>query len=236
MWRRFQELLASIWHSDQLEREIADRKRAEEALLASRAAYESLVESLPLNVFRKDLDGRIVSANQRFCDSIGRPLREILGKTDLDLFPPENARKYRNDDRRVIDTGEVLEDIEENYGSDHLKRYVHVLKAPARDANGQVVGIQGMFWDVTERVRAQEEFDRLFSVSLDMMCVAGIDGYYKRVNPAFEKSLGYTAAELLAQPDFRFCPSGRSESDRQGDGATPPRRGFGGLRKPLSLH
>ncbi len=173
-------------------------------LLASRAEYQSLVESLPLNVFRKDLDGRIVSANQRFCESIGQPLAAILGKTDLDLFPPENAHKYRSDDRHVIETGQVLEDVEEHYGSDHQKRYVHVLKAPARDAIGQVVGIQGMFWDVTERVRAQEEFDRLFAVSLDMMCVAGMDGYFKRVNPAFEKSLGYGAEELLASPLVDF--------------------------------
>ncbi len=149
MWRRFQGFLTRFWGPGQLAREIADRKRVEEALLASQAAYQSLVESLPLNVFRKDLDGRIMSANQRFCESVGLPLDDILGKTDLDLFPPESARKYRNDDRHVIETGEVLEDVEENYGSDNQKRYVHVLKAPARDANGRIEGIQGMFWDVT---------------------------------------------------------------------------------------
>ncbi len=93
MWKRLLTIFWPPWGStDQLEREIADRKRAEEALLASKAAYESLVESLPLNVFRKDLDGRIVSANQRFCESAGRPLDEILGKTDLDLFPASRAR------------------------------------------------------------------------------------------------------------------------------------------------
>ena len=150
------------------------------------------------------------SANRR-----GVRWTTILGKTDLDLFPPESARKYRNDDRHVIETGEVLEDVEENYGPDNQKRYVHVLKAPARDANGQIVGIQGMFWDVTERVRAQEEFDRLFSVSLDMMCVAGVDGYFKRVNPAFEKSLGYDPEELLDHPMLDFVhPEDRSGAER----------------------
>ncbi len=204
MWRRIQRLITGLWDPGQLEREIADRKRIELALSASRAEYQSLIESLPLNVFRKDLEGRIVSANQRFCDSVGLPLSSLLGKTDLDLFPAESAKKYRNDDRRVIDTGQVLEDVEENFGPDNQKRYVHVLKAPVRDAEGVVVGIQGMFWDVTERVRAKEEFDRLFAVSLDMMCVAGIDGYFRRVNPAFEKSLGYSADELLASPMVDF--------------------------------
>ncbi len=207
MWKRFLDYYSSFGASGRLAREIADRKRAEEALLASKAAYESLIESLPLNVFRKDLDGRIVSANQRFCESLGRSLDEILGRTDLDLFPPENARKYRNDDLHVIEAGSVLEDVEENYGSDNQRRYVHVLKAPARDAKGSVIGIQGMFWDVTERVQAQKDFDRLFAVSLDMMCVIGLDGRFKRVNPAFEKSLGYRPAELLGQPVLEFVHS-----------------------------
>lgn len=226
MWSRFLGFLRRRWDAGQLEREIADRKRAEEALLASRAEYESLIESLPLNVFRKDLAGRIVAANQRFCDSVGRGLQEVLGRTDLDFFPAESAHKYRADDRRVVETGAVLEDIEENYGPDNQKRYVYVLKAPVRDANGQVVGTQGMFWDVTERVRAQEEFDRLFAVSLDMMCVADIDGTFKRVNPAFEKSLGYTADEVLAQSLLELV----HPEDRE-----PTQRAFAQLRQGVDL-
>jgi PAS domain-containing protein len=62
--------------------------------------------------------------------------------------------------------------------------------------------------DVTERGQAESEFGRLaaeqvddiFDLSLDLLCVASLDGYFHRVNPAFERTLGYDAAELLSRP------------------------------------
>jgi PAS domain S-box-containing protein len=54
------------------------------------------------------------------------------------------------------------------------------------------------------RRRAERQVDDIFDLSLDLLCVAGLDGYYKRVNPAFEQTLGYTAAELLSRPILDF--------------------------------
>jgi PAS domain S-box-containing protein len=132
------------------------RKRTEEALRNSEALYQSLVASLPMNMLRKDRDGRFTFANQLFCQELGRPLEEILGKTDFDFFPAELAAKYRQDDLRVMETGRVFEDVEEHLKPNGDRLYVQVLKSPVYDFRGRVVGVQGIFWDVTDRKRAEE--------------------------------------------------------------------------------
>jgi diguanylate cyclase (GGDEF)-like protein/PAS domain S-box-containing protein len=136
-------------------REITRRKQMEEALRNSEALYHSLVENLPQNILRKDTHGRFTFANQRFCATVGKPLTEVLGKTDHDFFPPELADKYRQDDVRVMASNEVFETIEENQPPGKEKVYVQVVKNALHDARGRVIGIQCLFWDVSERVRAR---------------------------------------------------------------------------------
>jgi PAS domain S-box-containing protein len=132
-----------------------NRKQAEAALRESEALYQSLIEALPLNIFRKDLDGAFTFANQRFCDTVGRPLDDLLGKTDFDFFPVELAEKYLRDDHRVIDTCQPFEDIEQHRKPNGELLYVQVLKAPVYDSQRNIIGTQGIFWDVTDRQLAQ---------------------------------------------------------------------------------
>lgn len=145
---------------DGLIRDITARKVAEEQLVKSEAFYHSLVETLPQHIIRKDLNERFTFANQRFCQLVGKPLADVVGKTDFDFFNPDLASKYQNDDRFVIRTGKTFETVEENQTPGGEKRYVNVIKTPIHDPKGRIIGIQGIFWDITEKRRAEEQLKR----------------------------------------------------------------------------
>jgi PAS domain S-box-containing protein len=122
----------------------------------SAAYYRALVDNLPQCIVRKDRKGRFLLANQTFCRTIGRTLAEIVGKTDKELFPVDLAEKYRRDDLQVLQTEETLETVEEQVKPSGERLYVHVLKTPVHDGRGKVVGVQCMFWDVTQRRLAEQ--------------------------------------------------------------------------------
>jgi sigma-B regulation protein RsbU (phosphoserine phosphatase) len=141
--------------------DITLRKRVEEELRTSEALYHSLVETLPQHIFRKDLQGRFTFGNQQFCRSLGKSLAEIVGKTDYDFFPPELAAQYQQDDRRVIESGRSCEKVEEHQPPGGQKMYVQVVKTPLHGADGATIGLQGIFWDITQQRLADEKIRRV---------------------------------------------------------------------------
>ena len=118
------------------------------------AIYDSLLESLPINVFRKDREGKIVFANNRYCTDLGLAREEVLGKTDFHFFDQQTAKKYHADDQRVLTTGILFHDTEVHPSGDG-PIHVEVLKSAVTDQNGNRIGIQGMFWDITDRKNAE---------------------------------------------------------------------------------
>ena len=190
-------------------RDITERKRADEALLNSRALYFSLVENLPQSVFRKDRDGRFQFVNERFCRSLRRSSKDIVGRTDADFFPPELAQTYRKDDLRVMETGQVLDQEEKHLGADGRELFVHVIKTPLRDAQGQVIGVQGVFWDVTERRQAEEalHYEQALTATLmenlpDAVYFKDAASRFLRVNRAMSRKFGLSdPAQLVGKSD-----------------------------------
>ncbi|HEX7862802.1 MAG TPA: response regulator [Verrucomicrobiae bacterium] len=126
------------------------------ALRHSESFYLSLVETIPQNIFRKDLEGRFTFANSRFCQTVKRTVTEVVGRTDYDLFPAHLATKYQQDDRRVIRDKMLFDSVEQHKDTNGNTLYVRVLKSPIVDSNGELTGVQGIFWDETERFKAEE--------------------------------------------------------------------------------
>ncbi len=141
---------------EELAAEIDERRRAEVALRNSEALYHSLVETLPMCILRKDLQGRLTFVNGAYSKFIGISVAGLLGKTDYDLFPEDLAHKFRQDDQRVIQSGTQVEDVERNEVAGKA-RWVQVLKTPVYDASGNIVGTQGIFWDVSDRKQTEAD-------------------------------------------------------------------------------
>jgi sigma-B regulation protein RsbU (phosphoserine phosphatase) len=141
--------------------DITQRRQAEEKVRDSEALYHSLVETLHQNILRKDLQGHFTFANQQFCKILGRRLEDIVGKTDFDFFPRELAEKYQRDDLRVMQTGKPYETVEEHLPPGRDKLYVQVVKTPLYGADGAIIGLQGIFWDITQQRLADEKIRRV---------------------------------------------------------------------------
>jgi sigma-B regulation protein RsbU (phosphoserine phosphatase) len=140
--------------------DITQRRQAEENVKDSEALYHSLVETMPQNVYRKDLQLRFTFANQQYCKHFELRLEDIVGKTDFDFFSKELAAKYQKDDQRVLETGQTYEIVEEHQPHGQEKIVVQVVKTPLRNAEGSIIGLQGIFWDITQQYLAEERIRR----------------------------------------------------------------------------
>ena len=127
--------------------------------------FRTLIESLPQHVFFKNRQSEFVSVNGAFARDVGSTPEELVGKSDFDLFPKELAEKYCADDRRIMDSRKS-ETIEEANVAGGKLRIVEVMKTPVIDDDGEVVGLLGIFTDITERKVAEENLKR-FAAALE---------------------------------------------------------------------
>ncbi|MDD5422492.1 MAG: PAS domain S-box protein [Candidatus Omnitrophica bacterium] len=155
-------------------RNITERKRIEgELTLAKEREYRTLIESLPGKVFLKDKDSVYKFCNEEYAKDLKIKADEIAGRTDYEFFPTHLAEKYRADDKRIVQSGET-ENFEEEYMviGDYLdkakKIIINTVKVPVKNKVGNVTGILGFFWDITERKNAEEELRKNRKLLLEM--------------------------------------------------------------------
>ena len=206
-------MVLSVFH------DLTDRKVAEKRLRESELLYHSLVENLPQNIFRKDAEGRFTFVNDGFCRELGKTREEIVGKTDSDLFPKALAEKYQKDDQALMASKEPYETVEAHYVPGQGKIYVQVVKNPLFDTQGNIAGLQGIFWDVTERKRIEEQlaFERDLLRALldnvpDRIYFKDTESRFLQCSLAMAKRLGLDdPADVVGKKDSDFHPEDRAK-------------------------
>jgi len=133
-------------------RDISVRKKAQEELRESQQMLRSILDTIPVRLFWKDMESRFLGCNLSFAQDAGvESPDEIIGKTDFDLIWKEHAEAYCEDDRAVIESGQPKLQYEEPQVTIRGRKvWVRTNKAPLLDAAGKIRGVLGSYEDITE--------------------------------------------------------------------------------------
>lgn len=187
-----------------------------EKLIPARMLFKRLMERLPDHVFFKDTDGRFLCINHSLAQKFGlRSPDDAVGRSDYDFFPLELARQKDADERRIVNTGEGIIDLEEADWTDPERRqWAVTTKLPLRGEDGAIVGTFGISRDITETKLAREELEaqhRLLRTLIEILpCrifVKNRAGQLQLTNEAYRQAIatspndqiiGRTLAEIIS--------------------------------------
>ncbi len=195
-----------------LHAEIAERKETERLLRESEARFREMAELLPLVVFELDTGGRLTYANRRGFESTGLTADEFdAGINVRDLFADSDRERALANIAKIM-AGEPFDDqLYTVRRADGSTFPALVYSTPIRDDDGTVTGIRGALVDITARRAAESEL-RLLSASIaqadTVVVITDADGSIEFVNPAFERTTGYTREEVIGK-NPRVLKSGR---------------------------
>jgi len=143
--------------SSLLIRTSADLKKVSDSLKIRAEELSTLLTTIPAYVYFKDTQLNYMMVNQPFAELAGLTAEEIQNKTIQDVFPGYNNPQYYAMEQSVISTGKAVYDIEEEIQHIDRKRWVNSNIAPIRNSSGQIIGLIGISWDITERKLHEEE-------------------------------------------------------------------------------
>ena len=186
-------------------RDITQRRQKEEAVRTLQIQQEAILNNIPDYAWLKDRQSRFVAVNKAFGQACGTKPDDIVGKTDLDVWPQKLAERYRADDNEVMESGRRKVVDEPLDDADGRRTWIETIKTPIHDENGEVIGTAGIARDITERRQAQvalqeseERFAKAFHNSPDAIVITlASDGTIIEANESFFRMSGYERREVI---------------------------------------
>ncbi len=224
-------VLLLFWQSVKYLHKINDhRQKTEDALGDSQKCLMQQVALLNLAseaIFIRDVNSSITYWNKAAEEMYGWTMAEATGNVSQTLLQAQvlkSCAEQTDINGTLLKTGNWQGQL--IHTCKNGKRItVESRQVLIRDSLGTPTGFIEVNRDISKRTKAEQEGDRFFTLSLDLLCTAGFDGYFKHLNPAFETTLGYTQKELLSLPILDFV----HEEDRAKTRAEMENRVKGGL-------
>jgi PAS domain S-box-containing protein len=142
-----------------LEKEIEERKKAEDALAKKQDELQTIIDSSPVWIYYKDCDNRFLRVNTSLAEVLGVPKEELENRSLFELYPKEEAEAYWDEDKQVIMSGKSKLGMIEPMHSSKGLRWVQTDKIPYRDSQGKIIGVIGFSEDITDRKQAEEKLE-----------------------------------------------------------------------------
>ncbi|MGA1475890.1 MAG: PAS domain S-box protein, partial [Prochlorothrix sp.] len=176
-----------------------ERQRLLQELQESRQFLQTVLDTMPLNVFWKDRDSRYIGANSRFLQANGlRSVAELVGKTDFDLVEnPTQAEQYIAHDQTIMQSGQAaIRNIRPGTAPDGTTIWLETDKVPLQNLTGDIIGVLAVQQDITARRQSQITMQRQLAT-----IEAAVDGIailqnnqYQYMNSAHARLFGYESA------------------------------------------
>jgi len=194
-----------------ISRDITERKQTEEALARERNLLRTILDVLPDYIYLKDEQSRFIVCNNRRADNDAiQNTEELIGKTDADFFPPEQATRFRADELTVLSGTPLINKEETLIRPDGSKQVILTSKLPFRDSNGKIVGLVGYGRDITESKRAEEKLATEQHLLNSLITTTPARIYFKdresrfiKINEAFARMHEFSDPRMLVgKTDF----------------------------------
>ncbi len=194
-------------------RDITERKRTEEALRASEMKYRGIFENAVVGIFQISLEGHLLAANPSLVHMLGYGSPEELVAEVTDFRKLFIEPGYRLQLLRTIRTKGVVTDFEAHVSrKDGSKIWVLMNASALHDSGGKLIGLQGMWMDITDSKRAERNFQGLIESLPDAIIAIDSDFNILLVNAQTEKIFGYTRKELFGKPYNILIPERFNEA------------------------